>query len=678
LTQVESFPSRRPRRAIGQVPPRATTAASGHPAHPARPASPPSAGPYRPPAYPPAGPHQPAAQYPPAGPPQPAAQYPPAPPYPPAAQYPAAPYPPAGPQQQPAARQRPAAPYPPGAPQQERAGQRPAAPYPPADPHQQQAGQRPAAQYSQAPHQQAAQQPAPPYRPAPGYQPPSDPIGIEFERRGSHATLYGQGFAWVLSWTILGALIPGSGLIAAGWRRLGGVLIGLLGLVFVTLAFLAVSGKLQEQSLSLAFDSGKLFAMAVAAPAIGLIWIAVILLTNTQLSRHANLDSGQRTFSALVVLALIVAVVLPAYQVGNYAMITRSVVTSHSVFAGDSDKASGPNTAKADPWADKPQVNVLLIGSDAGKGREGIRPDTLILASVNTKTGKTVMFSLPRSLQHAPFPEGSGGARAWPNGYYCPEAGPGNECMINAIWRWAEGDGKQYYSKFKNPGLKATEDAVQGVTGLKVDTYVMLNLNGFRDFVDALDGVTVDIHERLPIGGNSKNPVAVGGYLEKGNNQHLDGYHALWFARSRWSTSDYSRMQRQRCVIGAVVDQADPLKVARNFPDLAKALKKNLATGIDSSDLSAWVTLAQRVQKGGVTSIVFDPEVINTVNPDIDEIHRLVSVAVKSTAKVKKTATSTSTPTASTPTPSATAKTKPPKTTVRATPGKAQSLKSVC
>ena len=503
------------------------------------------------------------------------------------------------------------------------------------------------------------------------------PIGAEHDRRGSHATIQGQDFSWVLLWTILGALIPGTGLIAAGWRRLGALLLALLGLTAVGLALLALTGTLQKQALSLAFNAGQLFALAVTAVVIGVAWVTIILLTNTQLRRYANLNSGQRLFSGIVVLALIGGVALPAYQVGNYAMVTRSIVTSDSVFRGDTENGtnSGPGE-KADPWADKPQMNVLLIGSDAGADRAGIRPDTLILASINTKTGKTVMFSLPRSLQHAAFAEGTGGARAYPDGYYCPEAGPGNECLINAIWRWAEGAGKPYYAKFKNPGLRATEDAVEGTTGLKVDTYVMLNLNGFRDFVDALDGVTVDVHQRLPIGGNSTNHVATGGYIEKGNNQHLDGYHALWFARSRWSTSDYDRMQRQRCVIGAVADQADPLKVARNFPALAKALKKNLQSGIDPSDLEAWAILAQRIQKGGVTSIVFDPTVISTVNPDIPAIHALVEKAVKSTAKVKKTPTVAAT---ATPDPSVTATKSPTKNTKKTTkPGTAQDLKSVC
>jgi LCP family protein required for cell wall assembly len=496
---------------------------------------------------------------------------------------------------------------------------------------------------------------------------------LEQDRRGAHATDHGQGFSWVLGWTVLGALVPGAGLIAAGRRRLGILLLSLIAVGSVVLVVVVLGGGLQQRAVELALNAQALLILAVLTPTIGLLWVAVILLTNSQLRRRASLTSGQKGFAGVVVLALIGAVALPTYKVTDYALITRNVVTSHSIFRGDAENGSNnrPDVQKADPWAGKPQVNVLLIGSDAGADREGIRPDTLILASINTKTGKTVMFSLPRSLQHAAFPAGTGGHEAYPHGYYCPEKPAGQECLINAIWRWAEGDGKQYYSKFKNPGLRATEDAVQGTLGLKVDTYVMLNINGFKDFVDALHGVTVDVHERLPIGGDSSHPVATNGYIKKGNNQHLDGYHALWFARSRWSTSDYDRMQRQRCVIGALVEQADPLKVAVGFPALAKALDKNLATGIDPSDLSAWVTLAQRIQKGGVKSIVLDPDVISTVNPDIDQIHHLVKAAVRSTAKVKTPATPGATPPAST-------TRKPTGGQKSSTPGKAQKLTSVC
>ena len=486
----------------------------------------------------------------------------------------------------------------------------------------------------------------------------------ERQRRGSHATTYGQGFSWVLLWTILGAVVPGVGLIAAGRRRLGGLVLFVLGLGTLALAGLVLIGNPLKRGLSLAVDPQALLIMAVAAGAGGLIWALIILFTNLQLRRYASLSTGQGVFSGVVVAALIAGVALPAYKVGDYALITRGVVTSKSIFTGDGEAGSGPNTAKADPWADKPRMNVLLIGSDAGSDRIGVRPDTMILASIDTKTGNTVLFSLPRSLQKTPFAPGTPGAAAWPNGYNC-----GSECLINAIWTWAQ-DAPGYASA-KNPGLAATKDAVQGVTGLKVDNYVMLNLNGFRDFVDAIGKITVDVHERLPIGGNSNYHVAVGGWIEKGNNQKLDGYHALWFARSRWSTDDYSRMQRQRCVIGAVVDKADPATLALNFSDIAKTLKKNLSTGIATSQIDAWVELSQRVKGATVTSLPFTNKVIDTVDPDIPAIHKLVQKALVASEKPAKSGTSA--------TPSATPSPKPGKTPTKETnPAKAQSLSAVC
>jgi len=59
-----------------------------------------------------------------------------------------------------------------------------------------------------------------------------------------------------------------------------------------------------------------------------------------------------------------------------------------------------------------------------------VRPDTTILASIDTKTGDTVLFSLPRNLEHVPFVQGSPGNLAWPDGYFCSD----QSCLLNAIW----------------------------------------------------------------------------------------------------------------------------------------------------------------------------------------------------------------------------------------------------
>ncbi|GAB6900208.1 LCP family glycopolymer transferase [Kineosporia succinea] len=483
---------------------------------------------------------------------------------------------------------------------------------------------------------------------------PLPPPGDDNDRRGSHATTYGQGFSWVMAWTILGALIPGLGLIAAGWRRLGAGILAGIALTGAGVAVWALTGNVMKKGVSFAFDPQKLLILAIVAVLVGMLWALVILLTNSQLRRYATLDTSQKVFSGIVVAALIVGVGVPTYTVGDYALVQRDLVKS--LFGDGSDSEDGdkkPDSEAADPWAGTERINVLLIGSDAGATREGIRPDTMILASIQPSTGNTVLFSIPRSLQRVPFKEGTPGAEAWPNGYYCPEAGPGNECMINAIWRWAEGDGASYYpkSKYKNPGLKATEDAVTGATGLEIDTYAMLNLKGFADFIDAIGGLTLNVTERLPIGGNSSNPVAKE-WIEVGQNQNMNGYYSLWYARSRWSTNDYDRMRRQRCVIAAVTEQADPVTIASNWTKIAKALKNNMATGIPQSDIQAWVELATRVKGGKVTSLSFTNEAVGgtTVDPDFDLMHTKVQTAIKKSEKAKKkksTATAAASPSAS-------------------------------
>jgi LCP family protein required for cell wall assembly len=336
---------------------------------------------------------------------------------------------------------------------------------------------------------------------------------------------------------------------------------------------------------------------------------------------------------------------LPTLEAAHYAMVARDTV--QSVFAPDQDKLSAganrPGTA-ADPWAGIPRVNVLLIGSDAGKGREGTRPDTLILASIDTKSGETTLFSLPRNLQRVPFRPGSRAEKAFPHGFYCinPQNGVNTDCLLNAIWTWADGN-PQYYPGVKNRGLTATVQAVEQVLGLQIDNYLMVNLKGFITFVDAIGGVRLNIAERLPIGGSVEDPQPKYGWIEPGRNQLLDGWHALWYARSRWSTSDFDRMRRQRCVIGAVTQQADPKTVALNFDKIARAAKDNISTDISVRDLNAWVTLALRVKAAHVRSLALTDSVIDTVNPDIAKIHRIVRRALSAADTAKPTPTPSAT-----------------------------------
>ena len=471
------------------------------------------------------------------------------------------------------------------------------------------------------------------------------------QRRGRHATRAGQEFGWVVGWTILGTFLPGSGLLAAG-RRVAGWYVVVISLAALAAAggYLASTGISLRTLLTDAVDPQFLLTVAILFGALAVFMLVVILYTHMALRREAVLTVGQRVLSAALVLSLLAAVLAPLGTASRYALIQRDLLTK--VFGGKHANKTAPRAkvGKANPWAGVPRLNVLLMGSDAGPDRTGLRPDSMILASINTSTGDTVMFNLPRNLQRAPFPEGSQGAKAWPYGFgpvgssgrrscdATKTSDDGQLCELNAIWVTTEQSARSYFPGDDDPGLTATEQAIQGVTGLKVDYYVMLDLSGFKDFVNALGGIRVNIKERLPIGGSVSYPHATE-WLEKGDNQLLDGYHALWFARSRWSTSDYSRMKRQRCAIAALAKRADPVKLAQGFAQIAASLEKHLSTDIPLDQLSAWVELALKVKKNKIRSLPITPEVYggSWANPDFS----LILAAVQANLNPPKKAATT-------------------------------------
>jgi LCP family protein required for cell wall assembly len=496
------------------------------------------------------------------------------------------------------------------------------------------------------------------------------PFGTHAAAQGRHASVAGEGLGRLLGWTTAGAILPGLGFLVAGRRRLGTVLLGLVGLVTVAGVALVASGAVTNIGLKAAVRPKVLLAIAVVAILAGLIWSAVIVGGHWAL-RRVRYRPSQNLLSGVLVAALVVGVIAPTGTIARYALAQRDVVLN--VFKGSENRdpnLAAPDLKAKDPWATTPRVNVLLIGSDAGHNRTGTRPDTLIVASIDTKTGNTVLLSLPRNLQKVPFPDGTPGAQAWPNGFNC-----GNECLINAIWTWAE-EHKDLFPGDPQPGLTATRQAVSATLGLSVDYYALVNLAGFQDVVNAMGGVEINVERPLPIGRSDK-------YLQPGRRV-LNGYDALWYARSRRDSSDYDRMKRQRCLIGAAIDQADPVKLALAFPQLAASAQRNVETDIPSSHLDAFVQLALRVKDAKVTSLAFTDEVIHPANPNFPEIRAAVKKAVADTEKAAPTTKPKPKPTTSagpaesaTPTPAPTKSKSDTEAPVQ-NPERAQDLADVC
>ena len=280
-----------------------------------------------------------------------------------------------------------------------------------------------------------------------------------------------------------------------------------------------------------------------------------------------------------------------------------------TVFAGGGDAA-----VKAG------RFNILLMGGDAGKDRSGLRPDSMTVASVDAETGRTVLISLPRNLEKVPFPTTSPMHKKFPRGYSCPD----HSCMLNAIYTYAT-EHKNLYPGVKNPGAQATKEAIEGATGLTINYWVLIDLKGFEQLVDAVGGITMDVYRKVPIGGGSAK---LYGYVEAGKNRHLDGREALWFARSRSDSSDYDRMVRQKCVMNAMLNQLDPMTVLTKFNKIARASKEIVATDIPSGQINTMLELATKAKRVPVASLNVVPPLIYPGNPNFDKIRAAVTKKV--------------------------------------------------
>jgi LCP family protein required for cell wall assembly len=273
------------------------------------------------------------------------------------------------------------------------------------------------------------------------------------------------------------------------------------------------------------------------------------------------------------------------------------------------------------------RYNILLLGGDSGADRWGLRPDSLSVASVDAETGETVLFGLPRNMLNFPFPDGSIMHEQFPGGYDC-----GGECELNSLATWAD-DHKSLFKGVANPGVEATKEGVEGITGLEINYYTMVNLQGFQKLVNAVGGVKINVRDRIPIGGIG---APISGYIEPGNRK-LNGFETLWFARSRVAADDYSRMARQKCVMNAMLHQLSPQTVLLNFEKIADASEALITTDLPKSEVDRFMQLALKARNQPVRTVSFVPPMISTGDPDIDKIHSAVEKAIdRSEGKVVK------------------------------------------
>jgi LCP family protein required for cell wall assembly len=408
---------------------------------------------------------------------------------------------------------------------------------------------------------------------------------------------------------VLNLFIPGSAQVLAGNRRLGRFGLGTT-LVFWLLLAVGIVLALAARGVVLAIvtSTPALVALAVIAVFYVVLWV-MLTLDTLRLVRFVRLAPRARGVVAGVgVLSLVATLAGGGFVVAN----SVAAIGLLGIFA---------------PGASEPPIdgryNILLLGGDAGPDRLGLRPDSISVVSIEAATGAATIFGIPRNMEDVPFVDGSPLWDVFPNGYDC-----GTECLISYLYTYGEEHPELYPDAVANgsrPGIEAMRDAVQGVLGLEVPYYVLIDMQGFAQLIDALGGVEIEVTERVPLGINGGEIV---GYIEAGP-QRMDGQTALWYARSRYGTTDYQRMERQRQVQEAILRQMDPANVLLKFQGLASAGSQVVSTDIPQSMLGYFVELAEKTKDLPLTKIDFVPPLIEDESqPDFALIQTTVDAAL--------------------------------------------------
>ncbi|WP_110182721.1 LCP family protein [Nocardioides solisilvae] len=411
-------------------------------------------------------------------------------------------------------------------------------------------------------------------------------------------------FRRAVSLMVMTLLVPGSAQMVVGNRRVGRVAVRAWA-VLLTVAALAVVASLLWHSFAFWAVSNPLLLgllrLVLMVLAVG--W-ALLFVDAWRLGQPLTLLQNHR-------LAVVGVNGLLCFSVAGTLLFGAHLVGVQRDFLvtmfGDGEVVD----------AHDGRYNVLLLGGDSGAGRWGLRPDSLTVASIDEETGRTVLIGLPRNMANFPFKQGSPMAEQFPQGFDC------EGCYLNGVSTWAQ-DHTELFKGSDTPGIDATVSAVEGITGLDVNYWAMVNLQGFKNLVDATGGVTLNVRDRIPVGLPHESYFH---YIEPGVKK-LNGQDTLWFARARHGSDDYSRMARQKCVMNAMLQQVSPEQALRNFEDIAKAGTDMVSTNVPTSEVDRFLDLALKARNEKMSTVSLVPPLINTAEPDIALVHATVTAAL--------------------------------------------------
>jgi polyisoprenyl-teichoic acid--peptidoglycan teichoic acid transferase len=256
------------------------------------------------------------------------------------------------------------------------------------------------------------------------------------------------------------------------------------------------------------------------------------------------------------------------------------------------------------------RVTIMLLGADTrDRATEGAsRSDVMLLVTIDPLSQTAALLPIPRDL-------------------YVPLPGLDQQ-RINTAYFWGD------YNRLPGGGPQLAMDTIEYNLGISVDRYGAIDFTGFRQVIDAIDGVDVDVPREIIDDAYPTEDYGLETLIIPAGRVHLDGALALKYVRTRHADSDFGRLQRQQQVLLAVRDKALSIGQLGKVPEVLNVVGEALRTDLTLPEIltlaKKWVQIprenihAYRIDETMVTPWV-TPQGGQVLLPDREKIAQVVA-----------------------------------------------------
>lgn len=272
-------------------------------------------------------------------------------------------------------------------------------------------------------------------------------------------------------------------------------------------------------------------------------------MATTKRKKSKKKSRLKKIFISVVSVLLVLGLVSCGYAYYLYHHATEKLSATYKTIGNESKSIE-----HSEPF------NILLLGVDTADSTRTDQwagnSDTMILMTINPSKHTTTMLSLERDIM-VDIEQDDGTTR---------------EAKLN--------------SAYQTGGVKLAVSTIESLMNTHIDRYLMINMQGLVDLVDAVGGIDVTNQFDFPISISDNEP-AYTATIDPGQ-QHINGEQALVYARMRYQDpeGDYGRQKRQREVIKQVMTKVLSLHSISNYDKLLDAVSKNMQTDVALTESS--------------------------------------------------------------------------------------------